>query len=205
MARSFFRLVAFTGLFSLTAIALSAAETPAPTPSPTPASFKKQMQDDGGKQASKPQGSPLAKKEEHHHYGHHDHHEHLPKDEYWQARKKLDSLHSHDHRSLKKNYKRWQKMPIEERKFFRSREAFERKWINKQIDNAIQKTGLKLTSEQRQQFAFRYMQKRRKIEQQLHKEMSMKRKMMVDKMLGQLKNEFSEPANPVKQEKPAKK
>ena len=93
-------------------------------------------------------------------------------------------FHRNPHNNhFRKNFKMWEKFSPEERAYLRRREDFARQRTNQEIDDAIQKTGLTLTAEQRQQFAFRYMTERHNIEEQLRKKITDMRKPMVDQMI----------------------
>jgi len=82
-------------------------------------------------------------------------------------------------------------MPAEERELFRDRELFRREKIAQEIQAAIGKSSLRLNDDEREVYALRYTQERRKIEESLHKEMDQKRQSMVGEMLARLKVEFS--------------
>ncbi len=82
-------------------------------------------------------------------------------------------------------------MTPEEQELYRDRELFRREKVAEEIQDAINKSGLKLDDDQREVFALRYTQERRKIEEALRKEMDQKRHTMVGDMLARLKLEFS--------------
>ncbi len=82
-------------------------------------------------------------------------------------------------------------MTPEEQELFRDRELFRREKIAEEIQDALNKSGLKLDDDQREVYALRYTQERRKIEEALRKEMDQKRQLMVGDMLSRLKIEFS--------------
>ena len=77
------------------------------------------------------------------------------------------------------------------------REGFRRKKIAEEIDHAIGETGLNLEGERRALFARRYGEERRKVEEQLRKELEEKRQPLLKDIIARLKAEFSaEPAAP---------
>ena len=82
-------------------------------------------------------------------------------------------------------------MPAEERELLRDRDLFRREKIAQEIQDAISKSGLRLNDDQREVYALRYTQERRKIEEALHKEMDEKRQSMVGDMMTRLKVEFA--------------
>ena len=62
------------------------------------------------------------------------------------------------------------------------------------IQQALQQSGLVLTEEQKAQFAKRYTEERRKLEEELRKEMNEKRQPRLEAIVGQLAKEFSDPS-----------
>ncbi len=82
-------------------------------------------------------------------------------------------------------------MSPEEQEHFRDQELFRRAKIAQEIQDAINKSGLHLDDDQREVYALRYTQERRKIEEALRKEMDQQRQSMVGDMLARLKVEFT--------------
>ena len=91
------------------------------------------------------------------------------------------------------NFERWKALPPEERQALMMHEKMQREKIVHEIDEAIKKTGLQLDKDRREVFALRYTQERRKIEDQLRKEMEEKRRPLLQEMLGHLVSEFNTP------------
>ncbi len=87
-------------------------------------------------------------------------------------------------------------MSPEEQELFRDRELFRRQKIAAEIQDALGKSGLHLDDDQREVYVLRYTQERRKIEEELHKEMDHKRQLMVSDLLARLKVEFSATPTP---------
>lgn len=106
-------------------------------------------------------------------------------------RQKLEQMDPKDREHFRENWQRWKEMGDRERADWKKRAAAEQDRLKKSVDDAIAKTGLTLTADQREVFTLRYRQERRKIEEQLCKEMSAKRQDRIDAMLTQLKAEFS--------------
>jgi len=82
-------------------------------------------------------------------------------------------------------------MSPEEQELFRDRELIRRERIASEIQSAITRSGLHLDEDQREVFALRYTQERRKIEEAIRKETDQKRQAMVSDMLVRLKLEFT--------------
>jgi len=114
-----------------------------------------------------------------------------PSAEFENVRKALDALTPEQRKRFQENFVRWSNLSPEEKKALRDREEVRTKFMEQELQAAIQETGLQLDGERRQQFGKRYAQERRKIEEQLRKETMEKRKPLVREMLSKLKEEFS--------------
>jgi dsDNA-binding SOS-regulon protein len=112
-------------------------------------------------------------------------------DEWTEARHLFEQLSPDQKNKFLDNLDQWKAMSPEEQELFRDRELFRREKIAQEIQEAINKSGLKLDDDQREVFALRYTQERRKIEEALRKEMDQKRQSMVGDMLSRLKVEFT--------------
>lgn len=108
-------------------------------------------------------------------------------------RERLEKASPEEREKFKENLKRWKEMGDDERREFQKRAMEENDRLRKNVDEALQKLGLKLDEDQREVFALRYRQERRKLEQTLCKEVDEKRKAGVDGILQQLKTEFTNP------------
>lgn len=112
-------------------------------------------------------------------------------DQFEDARRIFEKLLPDERRRFGENFQRWNQMPPDEKSALRDREQFRRERIAQEIDNSIQKSGLPLDADRREVYALRYAQERRKIEEQLRKEMDAKRTVKLAEMLNRLKVEFS--------------
>jgi hypothetical protein len=82
----------------------------------------------------------------------------------------------------------WQQMPPEERKILRERaEARNRE----EVLEALKGTGLQLNDDQRELFALRYKQERRKLERAIQDQANAERARRMPEIMEQLKHEFS--------------
>ena len=114
-----------------------------------------------------------------------------PSPELDNVRRALDALTPEQRKRFQENIVRWSNLPPEEKKALRDREEVRKKFMQQEVDAAIQNSGLQLDSGRREQFVKRYAEERRKIEEQLRKETNEKRKPLVRDMIGRLKTEFS--------------
>jgi hypothetical protein len=108
-----------------------------------------------------------------------------------ELRKRLESLPPKERRKAIENFKRWEQMPPERRRELMERFDMRRQRMKHDIDQALAQLGLQLDDARRREFVARYMDERRKIEEQLRKEMEEKRKPLLDNLMQRLKAEFS--------------
>lgn len=94
-------------------------------------------------------------------------------------------------------------MSPEERQALILREKNRRDKAAQEIEDAIKKSGLQLDKDRREVYALRYTQERRKIEEQLRKDMEEKRKPLVSDMVERLKVEFQPTPSPSPSPAPA--
>ena len=111
--------------------------------------------------------------------------------EFGNVRRALEALTPEQRQRFIENLKRWSNLPPEEKVALADREGIRRKKIAEEIESAISESGLTLEGERRALFAKRYGEERRKVEQQLHKELEEKRQPLVKDILVRLKAEFS--------------
>jgi Spy/CpxP family protein refolding chaperone len=116
--------------------------------------------------------------------------------EFENVHKALEALTPEQRERFQKNLWRWSNLTPEQKKALRDREELRRKRREEDVQRAIQQSGLTLEGEQRARFEKRYSEERRKIEEQLRREMEEKRKPLIDELVGKLKQEFSSPAAP---------
>ena len=117
-----------------------------------------------------------------------------PSPEFENVRRALDALSPEQRKRFQENFWRWSNLPPEEKKALRDREELRKKFMQQEVETALQETGLDLTGERREQFVKRYGEERRKIEEQFRKEANEKRKPLVRELIGRLKAEFSTPS-----------
>lgn len=114
-----------------------------------------------------------------------------PSPEFENVRKALDALTPEQRKRFQENFIRWANLPPEEKKALRDREDVRKKFMQQEVQVAMQELGLQLNGERRDQFMKRYSEERKKIEEHLRKETMEKRKPMVKEMISKLKEEFS--------------
>jgi hypothetical protein len=103
----------------------------------------------------------------------------------------MEKLPPEQREQFRNNLEKWQNMAPEMREEVRRQEEQRRDRINKEVGDILKRTGLQLDRDRREVFALRYTQERRKIEEQLRKEMEERRKPMLEDLVGRLKAEFS--------------
>lgn len=113
--------------------------------------------------------------------------------EFENVRKAIDALTPEQRKRFQENFARWANMSPEAKKALRDRDEFRRKRMAEDVDAAIRGLGVELDKERREQFAKRYVEERRKIEEQIRREIDEKRRPLVQEMVARLKQEFSAP------------
>jgi hypothetical protein len=106
-------------------------------------------------------------------------------------RKAFDQLSPEQQEKVLLNLLRWQDLSQDEREVLRQRERVQRQKQDASINEAYQKSGLQLNEEQRALFRKRYLQERRRLEEQLVHDIQEKRQAGIAAIVDQLKKEFS--------------
>lgn len=104
-----------------------------------------------------------------------------------------------DREAFRKNLLRWRDLSPEERNALRGQVDNRGEVIKAEIDKTIRDSGLHLTPDQREVYALRYMQERRKLEKALRDQMGAERARRLPGIVEQLKKEFPVPAPPAVQ------
>ena len=87
--------------------------------------------------------------------------------------------------------KQLSELPPERKMELLQRGDFFRKKMREDVEAAIKQTGLSLDDEQKKKFAERYFEERRKVEEDLRRQMEELRKPKLDALAGKLKQEFA--------------
>jgi hypothetical protein len=114
-----------------------------------------------------------------------------------QLRKLFEQLSPEQQERTLQNFHRWQDLSQDEREVLRQRERVQRQKQEASINEAYQKSGLQLGDEQRAQFRKRYLQERRRLEEQLAHDNQEKRQAGNAAIIEMLKKEFSNLKPPV--------
>ena len=100
---------------------------------------------------------------------------------------RLARMTPEERETFKRNLHTWQQLPPEERQAVRKL-ANERN--REEILNALRESGLQLNDDQREVFALRYLQERRKLERDIQEQAATERARRLPQILSQLKREF---------------
>ncbi|MBV8376848.1 MAG: hypothetical protein JO279_07560 [Verrucomicrobia bacterium] len=111
-------------------------------------------------------------------------------------RKAFEQLSTEQQERILQNLHRWQELSQDEKEVLRQRERVQRQKLEASINEAYQKSGLQLNDEQRAQFHKRYLQERRRLEEQLAHEIQEKRQAGNAAIIEMLKKEFTNPKPP---------
>jgi uncharacterized protein YecT (DUF1311 family) len=113
-----------------------------------------------------------------------------------QLRKAFEQLSAEQQERILQNFHRWQDLSQDEKEVLRQRERVQRQKLDASLNEAYQKSGLQLNDEQRAQFHKRYLQERRRLEEQLAHDIQEKRQAGNAAIIEMLKKEFSNPKTP---------
>jgi hypothetical protein len=105
--------------------------------------------------------------------------------------KMFQQLSPDQQQNIVQNLHRWQALSDDEREDLRRRERIRKQKQEASTNEAYQKSGLQLNEEQRNQFRKRYIQERKKLEEQLQHETQEKRQQGNAAIVEELKKEFS--------------
>ena len=108
-------------------------------------------------------------------------------------RKNFEQLSAEQQERILQNFHRWQDLSQDEKEVLRQRERVQRQKQDASINDAYQKSGLQLNDEQRALFHKRYLQERRRLEEQLVHDLQEKRQIGNAAIIEMLKKEFSNP------------
>ena len=106
-------------------------------------------------------------------------------------RKAFEQLSTEQQERILQNFHRWQDLSQDEKEVLRQRERVQRQKLEASINEAYQKSGLQLNDEQRAQFRKRYLQERRRLEEQIVHDEQEKRQVGNSAIIEMLKKEFS--------------
>lgn len=108
-----------------------------------------------------------------------------------ELRKSIEQLPPEQQEKVLQNLHRWQALSPEERDYIRQQEHLRRAKQEEAVTEAYQKSGLHLTEAQRVQFRKRYVEERKKLEEELAKESQERRTAANTTIIEQLKKEFA--------------
>ncbi|MEP6821745.1 MAG: hypothetical protein ABI946_05280 [Chthoniobacterales bacterium] len=111
-----------------------------------------------------------------------------PGDQRWQQMSPVDR------QRFRSNAERWRRMPVETQRVLRAREISRQEGLQRDAEAAIRDSGLQIEAEKRAQFEQRYVEERKRIEQELQSELREKRKREMEPVVERLKKEFAQPS-----------
>jgi hypothetical protein len=111
-----------------------------------------------------------------------------------QAKKEFEKMSPEQRQKFWGNFKAWLDMPAEQRDRITKMHSDRMERARNEIEEIIKRSGLELSETQRKDFAARYFEERRLIEERLRKEMEDRRWPLLAAMEELLKAEFSKPA-----------
>jgi len=115
----------------------------------------------------------------------------------------FENVTQEERQKFKENLERWRKLTPEKRAELRDKEETRRQHMLEEINCAIDQSGLNLDRDQLQIYALRYVQERRKVEEQLRKDIEERRKNLLDQMNQRLTKEFAPLSHPTPKPSPS--
>jgi hypothetical protein len=108
-----------------------------------------------------------------------------------------------ERQKFKENLERWKKLTPDKRAELRDKEEKRREQMIGEINCAIDQSGLNLDRDHLQLYALRYVQERRRVEEDLRRDMEQRRKALLEQMHDRLTTEFSAYSRPTPKPSPA--
>ena len=105
-----------------------------------------------------------------------------------EAFRRLEQLPPEERETFKRNLAVWRNLTPDERTALRN---MARVRTHAEVEKAVQDLGLHLNQDEREMFALRYSQERRKLERDLQHKAAMERARRMPEILAKLKSEFS--------------
>lgn len=105
-------------------------------------------------------------------------------------RERLQSVSPEQRAKFLENWQKWRSLDDQERQKIRQRVVAERFAVDKALDEMIEKSGLELDRDQRELFALRLRQERRKSEEKIRDAIKTLRAELDEEILARLKAEF---------------
>ena len=118
----------------------------------------------------------------------------FPRGSVGQGNQRWREMSPADKQRFRSNIERWQQLPPDARNDLRAREISRQKLLKREADAAMRDAGLQIAAEKRAQFEQRYLQERRRVEQELRRELQEKRQREMAPVVERLKKEFTEPS-----------
>jgi hypothetical protein len=112
------------------------------------------------------------------------------------VRERWSALPPDERQVFTKNAERWLRMSPDEQKVLREREKVYRQQLQKDAEQLMRQSGLRLDQDARERFESRYWQERRKIERDLRKEIEVRRQQQLPVLSERLKSEFQSRPSP---------
>lgn len=111
-----------------------------------------------------------------------------------QGNQRWQQMSPSDRQRFRSNAERWRRMPVERQRVLRAREMARQQRLKREAEAALRDAGLQIEAERRAQFEQRYVEERKRIEQELRRELREKRKREMEPVVERLKKEFARPS-----------
>jgi hypothetical protein len=113
------------------------------------------------------------------------------------AREAFKNMSPEERERWMRRFRDWADMPPERKKSLADREEFFKRKMREDVEAAQKELGFELNEDQKKLFSERYVEERRKVEEELRREMEASRGPKVKALIEKLRQEFAaQPAKP---------
>jgi hypothetical protein len=107
------------------------------------------------------------------------------------ARQAFQQMNPEERQRWMQRFKEFAELPLEKKKEIFDRIEYGRRKMREDVEAAVKESGLTLNDEQKKKFSERYFEERKKLEEDLRKQMEEMRRPKVQALIERLKQEFA--------------
>lgn len=109
------------------------------------------------------------------------------------ARQAFQQMSPEEKERWMRSFRQFAELPPDKKMELFQRSEFFRKKMREDVEDALKRSNLHLSDEQKKKFADRYFEERRTLEEELRKQMEELRKPKIDALIEKLTREFAKP------------
>lgn len=118
----------------------------------------------------------------------------IPPEKFREMRRKLEKLPPEQREQVIRNFMHMKDLPSDQKDYVRFMNDQRQKKLRKGVDDALAANGLKLDEDQRKKFADIYLRERRKLEEDLRKEMEKRRQELLPTLVQKVTEQYQKEA-----------